>query len=262
MGVFTWRLPDLLAEDGIHWKMRDNPGSAYFQALAETGAVGLLVTLLFLAALARDAARRVASGIGDAAGDACALGVLAFTGVLAVGSHWLAPDTGLFFFLAAAVASVPRAARPFPPRPWLWAAAAVYAAGALWAGAATASPEAAFRYGDRLGFYPEERGPGGRFQWTRKNFALEMPPRRRVRLALGNFTPLGRPVDLVARSGGRVLYRRTLAAGEIVPLRVSGGGKRAVVTFSASHAFVPRSLGIRGGDRRQLALQAVFLPPR
>ena len=263
MGVFTWRLPDLLAEEGLRWKMRDNPGSAYFQALAETGALGLLATVLFLAALARDAVRRVTRGDGDAAADASALAALAFAGVLAVGSHWLAADTSLLFFLLASVAARRRESRPWPPRGGLAASVAVFAAAAFAGALATNRADVAFRYDSRLGFYPVERASGGgRFQWTRRNFAVSLVPRERRMLALGNFSPLGRPVELVAQTEGRVIYRRRIAPGAIVSLRLDGGSAGGVLRFAASEWFVPRRLGIHGGDRRELALESFVLGPR
>ncbi|HTD53643.1 MAG TPA: O-antigen ligase family protein, partial [Thermoanaerobaculia bacterium] len=45
MGAFAWRLPDLVREENRRLPMRDNPGSAYVQALAETGVIGFLLTV-------------------------------------------------------------------------------------------------------------------------------------------------------------------------------------------------------------------------
>src|SRR5262249_37610556 len=36
IGSFSWRFPDLMREDSQRIAMRDNPGSAYIQALGET----------------------------------------------------------------------------------------------------------------------------------------------------------------------------------------------------------------------------------
>ena len=258
MGVFSWELPDLLKAQGARLPMRDNPGSAYFQALAETGILGLAITLLFAAALARDAVRRLASGEGVAV--AAALAALSFLGALVVGSHWLAADTGLFFFLIASVAALPaEPGRSWPSRPWLRAGVSIYAAAALYAALSTARPEDAFRFGPRIGFYPPETGPGGGFRWTRQNFALWLEPGERRRLALADFSPVGRPVEIRARHRGRLLYRRTLDPGKAVVLDLSGGSRPSALSFHLSRSFVPRRLGIPGSDARELGLRAIFL---
>lgn len=262
MGVFSWKLPDLLRAEGARLPMRDNPGSAYFQALAETGILGLALTLFFAAALARDAVRRLARGEGDGVPAAGALGALSFLGALAVGSHWLAADTGLFFFLTASIAALP--AEPggsFPPRPWLRAGVLLYAAAALTAALSTAREESAFQYGPQIGFYPPEKGRDGEFRWTRQNFALRLAPRERRRLALAHFSPVGLPVEIRARTRGRLLYRSTLQPGKAVVLDLAGGASPSAICFALSRSFVPRRLGIPGADARQLGLQAVFLGP-
>jgi hypothetical protein len=261
MGSFQWRLPDLLSADGARSPMRDNPGSAYFQALAETGLLGFLLLLLFAFLLARDALRRLLRAEGEAVEEACALAVLAFLGVLAVGSHWLAADIGLLFFLVASVAArAPEAAAAFPRRAWLAAAVVLYAVAGTVSAASTGRVEETFRFGHRLGLYPAEVGPGGSYQWTRQNFAFWLEPNERLRFALAHFSPVGLPVEIVARSEGRVLYRRSLAPGGVVVLVLNGGAARpGVIRFSLSRSFVPRRLGIPGGDARQLGLRAIFL---
>ena len=264
MGVFLWRLPDLLRAEGLRLKARDNPGSAYFQALAETGILGVALTLFFAVALARDAVRRVARG--DASSEAggvataAALGALSFLICLGVGSHWLAPDTSLFFFLVASVGVLPASpGASAAGRLWLRAAVLAYAAAAFVAALSTARAEEAFRFGSRIGFNEPEIGPAGEFQWTRQHFGFWLSPRQRVRLALGNFSPIGRPVEITAREDGRLLYRRSLGIGEIVVLDLSGAGSRtAALRFDLSSSFVPRRLGV-GGDARELGLQASFL---
>jgi O-antigen ligase len=266
MGVFSWRLPDLLREQGQRSRFRDNPGSAYVQALAETGIVGLALTLIFVVALARDALRRLAPGgeESDMLPAAAAAGALSFLVALAVGSHWLAADAGLFFFLIASVAAVPaEVGRAWPPRAWLSAAVALYAAAALMSALSTARAQEAFRHGSRIGFHPPEPTPGGEFQWTRQNFAFWLEPGERVRLGLAHFSPVGLPVEITALEGRRLLYRRSLPPGRVVALNLSAGPSRpAAIRFALSRSFVPRKLGIPGGDARQLGLQAVFLKER
>ncbi|MGH9368852.1 MAG: O-antigen ligase family protein [Thermoanaerobaculia bacterium] len=261
MGVYTWRLPDLLPGGSLPWKMRDNPGSAYVQALAETGILGLALTLLFAAALGRDAMRRLARGEEetDPAALAASAAVISFLAALAVGSHWLATDAGLFFFLVASLAVLPAEPRAWPPRVWLATGLLLYAAAALVSALSTARAQEAFRHGSRIGLHPPERVPGGQFQWTRQNFALWLAAGERRRLGLAHFSPVGLPVEIAAREGGRLLYRRTLRPGEAVTLRLSGGARSpAAIRFALSRSFVPRRLGIPGGDARQLGLQAVF----
>ncbi|HYB53314.1 MAG TPA: O-antigen ligase family protein, partial [Thermoanaerobaculia bacterium] len=241
MGVFSWRLPDLLHERGARLPARDNPGSAYFQALSETGLLGLFVTLLFAVSLGRDAISRLTRAGGEGFGAASAAAGLGFLAVLTVGSHWLAADTNLLFCLLASAAALPEGdPPPFPRRAWLRAAVVLYAAAAAAAVIATARPEEAFRYGTRIGFYPRERGTGGEFQWTRQNFALWLRPGERTRLALAQFSPLGGPVEISANAGGRPIYHRALAPGGIVTLDLIGGASRpAAVSFALSRSFVP-----------------------
>jgi len=70
LGSFAWRLPDLVGPSSPRLPMRDNPGSAYLQALAETGITGFALTLVFAAVLARQALgrRRDPDSFGAAAG--------------------------------------------------------------------------------------------------------------------------------------------------------------------------------------------------
>src|SRR6185437_7685920 len=83
--------------------MRDNPGSGYVQALAETGAAGFFLTALFAFAAGGEALRRAREPDGEVGGAGVA--AAAFLVALAVGSHWLATDVSLLFFLLAAVAA-------------------------------------------------------------------------------------------------------------------------------------------------------------
>ena len=88
MGVFSWRFPDLMREENRRFLMRDNPGSAYVQALAETGAAGFLLTAFFVVSLGALALRRAREKdvlVGGAGSGHCRL------------PRWLSPSapTGL-----------------------------------------------------------------------------------------------------------------------------------------------------------------------
>ena len=260
VGSFAWSLPDLLREDGASLPIRDNPGSAYLQAASETGLTGLAGTLLFLVVLGREAWRRLRSPDSPPAPAAAALSVLPFFAALGVGSHWEAGDTSLFFFLLASLAVASRPTRLSPAgRTSLAAVVAFAVAGTIAVLLGTARADAAFRYSDRIGVHAAEHGSGGTYHWTRRNFALRVPPRSARRIGLANFSPEGRPVRLTVSSGGRPLSGRGLSPGGAVLLRlVNPSRKPAVLRFSLSRSFVPKHLGIPGDDRRELGVQAVF----
>src|SRR5512143_348837 len=116
----------------------------------------------------------------------------------------------------------------------------------------TASPAQTFRWSPRIGFHEEETGPGGRFRWTRRRFALWLVPEEVRRLSLAHFSPTTEPVELTAKVSGRPAYRRSLKPGESITLALAGspGGPRAVI-FEVSRAFVPKRLGV-SQDRREL----------
>ncbi len=254
MGAFSWQLPDLLREEGRVLPQRDNPGSGYIQALAETGALGFLATIAAAGTLAAQAWRRARARADDAVPAAAGVAVIAFLAALATGSHWLAPDACLLFFLLAAAGGLPATGRPnLGVRRVLAAMVVLYAIAAAFAMVATRTAAEAFRFSDRLGFHELELGPGGPFRWARQRFALWLTPGQSVRLGLANFSPEGRPVTLEARSPAGPAYRRTLAPGEGVALRLSGGRRAGPVLFSLDRSFVPRRLGV-GGDRRRLGL--------
>jgi O-antigen ligase len=258
LGAYAWELPNLMSEAGRSLPLRDNPGNAYLQALAETGILGFLLTLAFCLALAREA-WLAAGGTGPLARGSGA-GALAFLGALAAGSHWFAPDVALYFFLLAAVASRPHAPdasrRGARLRVVLVTA---YAAAAVFALLRTRSPEEAFRYRPGLGFHAKETGPGGPFWWTERRFAIRLPPGKSMTLGLAHFTPEGRPVTLYADSGDARVFERVLVPGEGVRLRLTAGAAPRVVRFTLSRSFVPKRLGL-SADRRQLGLVAVFPP--
>jgi O-antigen ligase len=252
LGSFSWRLPDLAGTEWRRLALRDNPGSAYLQALAETGVLGFLVMLVFFLALGRSALSRLREAPGASAA------VLAFLLALAVGSHWLAPEAGFFFFLLAADVAAPRpggAAAGWASRT-LFATVAIFALLALRAVFATADPAEAFRYRNRIGFYAPEDGNGGPFQWTRRRFALRVGRDEPGRISLANYSPEGKPVEItVAADDGPVLFRRTLRSGSSVRLALWAGGRPRIFRFALSRSFVPKRLGL--SDRRDLGVVAV-----
>lgn len=260
LGAFSWRLPDLLREQGHELPMRDNPGSGYLQALAESGILGFALTLLLALSLGRQAARTVASETAPLERVGAGVAVIAFLFALALGSHWLAPDIGLFFFLLAATVVEPRgeAKEEAPSRRRLRATAVfAYAIAATAAIVATARSEEAFRHTALLGFHELEQGPGGSFRWTRRRFAVRLDPGETRRLTLANYTPKGDSVTLETRVEESVVYRRSLRPGEAITLSLhaSPAAPRTVL-FSLSRAFVPRRLGI-STDARELGLMAL-----
>jgi O-antigen ligase len=261
LGAFTWQLPNLLAEEGRKLAARDNPGSGYVQALAETGVIGFVLTLVFAALLAREswASLRGAGPPAEAGAGAAALGFLA---ALATGSHWLSPDVALFVFLLAAVVARPRALAPARrPAVVRRLALGLYIAAALWSILGTARADEAFRYRPEIGFHDEETGPGGSFRWTQRRFALRLEPGEVERLTLALYTPEGRAVALTAEAEG-VVWSRALAPGEAIRLRLAAGREAArVFRFALSRAFVPRRLGT-STDRRELGAVAVLEPRR
>jgi O-antigen ligase len=264
MGVFAWQFPDLLKEENRRFPMRDNPGSAYVQALAETGAAGLLLTAFFVVSLGALALRRARARDVSVAGSAVASA--AFLAALAVGSHWFAPDVSLLFFLLASIVAGPAPAiAPDYPKPeetpWLTRSLSIvvllYAVAAGTAVLATARPEEAFRHAPRIGFHDEEVGPGGRFRWTRRKFALWVEPGQTRRILLAHFSPSPRPVDVDVKLEDRKVFRRALKAGESATLLLNGSPLRPrAFLFEVSRAFVPRRLGL-SEDRRELALLSI-----
>lgn len=255
LAAFSWELPDLLAEAGQSLPMRDNPGNAYLQALAETGAIGFVLTAVLAVSLARFA---LSGGEGSGAA------VAAFLAALALGSHWLAPDVALLFFLLAALAAPVVAPAPrgsAAGRLGRAALVALYAAAAFLASLTTLRADVAFRHRQGIGFHEKEVGPGGLFYWTQRRFAISVPAGRALRLSLAHYTPEGRSVELTAEADGRRVYARALEPGQTVLVRLDGGSEVArVFRFSVSQAFVPKRLGL-SSDRRELGLVAVFPQP-
>jgi hypothetical protein len=256
MGAFSWQFPDLMSEESRRFVMRDNPGSGYVQALAETGAAGFFLTALFALVAGRQAlsrAREPDAGIGGAG-----VAAAAFLVALAVGSHWLATDVSLFFFLLAAVAAGSSgAAESRTMRTSTLAAVLVYAAAAAVAILLTSNPAETFRHAPSIGFHDQEIGPGGPFRWTRRRFALWLEPGQTRRLVLAHYSQNSRPVDFDTLLEGRTVYRRRLKAGESVELLLSGSPTRPrALVFHVSEAFVPKRLGL-SQDRRELALLSI-----
>jgi O-antigen ligase len=253
LGSFSWRLPDLAGADRRKLALHDNPGSAYLQALAETGIIGLLVMLGFFVALGRAALSRLREAPGSSAA------VLAFLLALLVGSHWLAPEVGFLFYLLAAGVAAPRSGKATGGRARvaLFAMAALYAVFAVRSVFATADPAETFRYRSRVGFYGPETGSGGPFHWTRRRFALRVLPEESSWISLANYSPEGKPVEVtVAADDGPVLFRRTLPSGGSARLALSAGGRPRVFRFALSRSFVPKRLGL--SDRRELGVVAVL----
>lgn len=259
LGAFSWSLPDLLREEKRTFPMRDNPGSAYVQALAETGIVGFALTVALALSLARQAAARIAAPGSDGLVVGASAAVLGFLLAQILGSHWLAPEVCLFFFLFASLAAVPPEAPRTRAGRWvLRGAVLLYAAASIAAAAATATPEATFRHDRLAGFHPLETGPGGPFRWTRRRFAVGLRPGESVPLRLAHFPPDDQPVVVESQVDGRDVWRRTLRPGESVLLRLTApASSPAAVRFRVSRTFVPKRLGI-SGDRRELGLLAVF----
>jgi O-antigen ligase len=253
LGSFSWRLPDLAGVDRDRLALRDNPGSAYLQALAETGIVGLFLTLVFVVSLGRQALSRARDPVSSGASTA----VLAFLLVLVVGSHWLAPEAGfLFFLLCAVVASRGERSRQTGARLRLLLVAlfAILAARAVFA---TADPAVTFRHANRIGFFDREIGTGGAFRWTRRRFALRVGRDAPERILLANYSRDGKPVEVTLRADeGSVLFRRTLAPGGATRLALWAGGRPRVFRFELSRSFVPKRLGL--SDRRELGVVAVL----
>ncbi len=253
LGTFAWRLPDLAGADRARLGIRDNPGSAYLQALSETGVIGLALTLFFAVTLAVHALSAVREP--DRLGVAAA--VLAFLLVLVVGSHWLAPEVSLFFFLLCAVVA---AGGPETGR--LWARVRVglvvlYGVAVLRAALATSDPAEAFRHGKLAGFYAREAGIDGHFRWTRQRFAVHAASGAPERISLANYSPEGRPVEVTVRADdGPVLIRRTIPPGGSTALALRPGGRPRVFLFELSRAFVPKRFGLP--DRRKLGVVAVM----
>jgi O-antigen ligase len=254
-----------MKEENRRFRMRDNPGSAYVQALAETGGAGFLLTAVFVVSLVALALRRARARDVLVAGSGVA--AAAFLAALALGSHWLAPDVSLLFFLLAALVAGPAPAKTSEdPKaeeaaPWrrrsLSIVVLLYAAAAGTAVLATARPEETFRHAHRIGFHEEEVGPGGPFRWTRRKFALWVEPGQSRRILLAHYSPSPRPVDVDVTLEGRTAFRLALKAGESATLRLNGSPLRPrAFLFEVSRAFVPKRLGL-SDDRRELALLSI-----
>jgi hypothetical protein len=166
----------------------------------------------------------------------------------------------LFFLLAAAAATPGESPRTWLPR--LSAALlTVYTVFAALAIARTSDPRETFRHSRLIGFHGQETGPGGNFRWTRKKFALWVPADAPQQLALANYSPEGKPVEIRVRADGRVLYRRSVRPGEAVHLALRPAGRARAFRFELDRAFVPKRL-TGSDDRRELGLLAVLAEDR
>lgn len=262
LGAFAWRLPNLLAEEGRRARIMDNPGNAYLQALAETGAIGGALTLVFVAALGREAVRALRDRTGSPGTAGAGASLLGLLAALAAGSHWFAPDVALVFFLMAAASAggaPERSAARWPARAGV-GALALYAAAAAGSALATLDPAETFRYSRDIGFHGVEQGSDGAFRWTARRFAVRLSPGERLRLRLVHVTPERQPVVLTARAGaGR--FSRTLPPGDGITLALSApAGAPAAVVFGLSRSFVPRRVG-GSDDSRELGVAAIFDGP-
>jgi len=261
VGAFSWRLPDLLREQNRTLPMRDNPGSAYLQALAETGLVGFVITLGVVLSLGRQGARLIAAAVSGSFDVGAGVAVIAFSIALLLGSHWLAPDVSLFFFLLAAnVALPPEVSEARWKKALRTTAVAGFALACAAAILATARPEVTFRHDRLIGFHRTEHGSGGPFRWTRRDFAIWVESGESFPLRLVYFSPGIDPVVVTASAGDRTLFRRSLVPGEAVSVLLKGAaGRPTPFLFHLSRTFVPKRLGL-SDDRRELGLVAMMTP--
>ncbi|MDQ5858355.1 MAG: O-antigen ligase family protein, partial [Acidobacteriota bacterium] len=253
LGSFAWRLPDLAGVDRSRLGIRDNPGSAYLQALAETGVIGLALTLFFVLTLVGHAL----SALREPDRRGAAVALLLFLLVLAVGSHWLAPEVSLLFFLlCATVAAEGREKSRLAGRVRA-VLVVLYGVAVLRAAVATGDPAETFQHGKLAGFYDRETGKGGAFRWTRRRFAVHAGDDAPERITLANYSPEGRPVEVTVRADdGPVLFRRAILPGGSTTLALWPGGRPRVFRFELSRAFVPKRFGLP--DRRELGIVAVL----
>jgi len=253
VGSFSWQLPDVAAAQGNRLPMRDNPGSAYLQALAETGIVGLALTLAFVLALGRQALARTREPGSSGAG----AGLLAFLIALLVGSHWLAPEVSILFFLLSAQTAIGGEPRSRTKVLLTVALMVLYTVSMSLAAARTADPRETFRYSRLIGFHRLEAGPGGHFRWTKKKFAIWVDRAAPEQLSLANYSPEGKPVGMTVRADDGILYRHSVRPGEAVHLALWSGGRARPFRFELDRAFVPKRL-TGSDDRRELGLLAVL----
>ncbi len=253
LGSFAWRLPDLAGVDRSRLGIRDNPGSAYLQALAETGVIGLALTLFFVLTLVGHAL----SALREPGRRGAAMALLLFLLVLAVGSHWLAPEVSLLFFLLCATVAAEGRERIRLAGRVRAVLVILYGVAVLRAAVATAEPAEMFQHGKLAGFYDRETGKGGAFRWTRRRFAVHAGDDAPERITLANYSPEGRPVEVTVRADeGPVLFRRAIPPGGSTALALWPGGRPRVFRFELSRAFVPKRFGLP--DRRELGVVAVL----
>jgi O-antigen ligase len=255
MGVYKWTLPDLLRRQNRRLPLRDNPGSGYMQALAETGAIGFVLTVALAGRLFAQGVRRSREG-SDPLRAGAGISVAAFVLALAAGSHWLAPDVALLFFLLASVAVFPGGGKPPGRRAATGRAIAVggYALAAAVGLAATLRARETFRFAPEIGFHPAEADPEGRFRWTRGRFAVWVDAGGGRRIRLVNQAPIPGPLHVSVRSEGAELRHLALPPGARADLRLHAAPTRgAAFVFRLDRTFIPRRYG-PSSDRRELGV--------
>ena len=228
LGAFSWQLPNLLAEEGRALPVRDNPGSAYLQALAETGAIGFLLVAVFAFLLAREAVRGAFGVEGEAARGRVRRGgarvprrprlrvALVRAGRVA-GLLPLRRLRGADRRPRRHFARRGRGPDPARGRPPLRRRGGVRDARDAFAGRGLPLPS-----GDGV----SRQGGGPRRFVLLDRAPLRDPAAARTRLCasrLAHYTPEGRPVELTAEADGKVVLSKTLAPGQGLPLRLSAG---------------------------------------
>jgi O-antigen ligase len=260
--AFSWNLPNLAAERGVALPGYDNPGNFYLQILCETGVAGTVLLAFFLIGVA-GRIRRVflsPSESTEASSRAAAAAVIALLVALLTGSHLLAVEVSIAFFVL--LADLPALEGKTGPPKAIAVALIVLAAGGYAARLMRhRSSGEAFRYSRMIGFYPEEKSPEGNFRWTAARAAFWLAPRERASGVFVFDNPVEPRDDLRIKSQGRVLYRKSLRKGE--PLRLSFSAPQArgaALLFENSAKFRPSSFGL-SQDGRELSLRARLSPP-
>ena len=260
--AFSWNLPNIAARKGVTLSGYDNPGNFYLQVLCETGLVGALLLALFLAGASGRirAALSAPAGEENASSRAAAAAAAGLLAALATGSHLLAVEVSIAFFLL--FAELPAVERSGAPTGGFAAVLlALAAAGYAFFLIGRRSPAESFRYSPRIGFYAEERDPEGAFRWTAARAAIWLAPGARASGVLLFENPVESRENLRVESEGRLLFERAMRQGEPVRLRLSAPADRgSALLFENSAWFRPSSFG-RSADGRELALRVRLNAP-